>query len=74
MINYPPSLFFDLETLLNVAQPSSILLLGDAHAAFLSPYLEQKSALQKNCSLTTITTADIDKLELLTNRFDVVSR
>jgi hypothetical protein len=71
MINYPDNLFFDLETLLNVAQPSSILLLGDADPVFLNPYLEQKSALQKNCSLTTLASTEIDDLDLLTNRFDV---
>jgi len=71
MINYPTSLLFDIETLLNVAQPSSILLLGDADPQFLKNYLEQKTALHKNCSLTTLQSSEIDQLESLTTRFDV---
>jgi len=71
MINYPANLFFDLETLLNVAQPSSILLLGDTDPQFLQPYLEQKAALQQNCSITSIVTAEIDKFDALDTQFDV---
>lgn len=70
MINYPQELFFDIETLINVAQPTRILIVGDCDSTFLSPYLEQKALIQQQCELTTITTADIDRLWELDNAFD----
>lgn len=70
-MNYPPDLFFDIETLINVAQPTSIVLLGDCDPAFLNNYQEQKQLLNQNCRIAHIDTANIDSLWELEERFDV---
>jgi len=48
-MNYPSDIFFDIETLVNVAQPERILLLGNCDADFLDNYLEQKRILKQSC-------------------------
>lgn len=70
MINYPQELFFDIETLINVAQPTRVLIVGDCDSTFLAPYLEQKALIQQPCELTTIACADIDQLWKLDHAFD----
>lgn len=44
---YPREIWFDIETLVAVAQPKSIALLGDFPASFLDTYLEQQSLLNQ---------------------------
>ena len=67
---YPNDVFFDIETLLNVAQPSSILLIGDQTSAFLDDYLMQKRLLNQNCEVTHIRVSQLSSLAD-TNRHDV---
>jgi len=69
--NYPRELFFDIETLLNVAQPNRILLLGDVSAEFLTDYIEQKKILNQSCAVTQLASAEFDELTKLEERFDV---
>lgn len=68
---YPTDVLFDIETLINVAQPSSILLLGDHSVDFLDTYLEQKALIKQPCEITHIASADIALLNKLQQRFDV---
>jgi len=70
-MNYPSDIFFDIETLVNVAQPERILLLGNCDAGFLDNYLEQKRILKQSCETQHITTQNIDHLWSLQERFDV---
>ena len=69
--NYPRELFFDIETLLNVAQPNRILLLGDTSAEFLDNYIEQKEILNQSCSVTQLPSSEFAELAALDERFDV---
>lgn len=70
-MNYPPDLFFDIETLINVAQPKSILLLGECDPAFLDNYKEQKELLNQDCNITHISLQQLDLFWQLNERFDV---
>ena len=70
-MTYPKDIFFDIETLLNLAQPASILLLGDIDARFLDAYIEQKSVLGQQCAVTHIHSSELATLEELDSRFDV---
>lgn len=70
-MNYPPDLFFDIETLINVAQPKRIILLGDCDSGFLDNYIEQKQLLNQACEVTHITMENIDSFWQLDERFDV---
>lgn len=70
-MDYPQDLFFDIETLINVAQPTRILLLGDCDSDFLSGYLEQKKLLRQDCLVNHINCSDIDQLWQLDTSFDV---
>lgn len=68
---YHPDTFFDIETLVNVAQAEQILLLGDCEPGFLDSYLEQKAVLNHDCKLVHISNVDIDLLWQQDQRFDV---
>lgn len=70
-MTYPSDAFFDIETLVNVAQADTILLLGNIEADFLNDYIEQKNILNQQVSVTHIRADDISKLWLLDQRFDV---
>ena len=70
-MDYPKELFFDIETLINVAQPSRILLIGDCDAEFLQNYQTQKSLIQQDCQVSNISCEDIDQLWQLQEAFDV---
>lgn len=70
-MTYPSNLFFDIETLVNVAQPRRILLLGDISADFLEDYVQQKSLLNQPCSLTHIQSTEINTLWSEKMAFDV---
>lgn len=71
LMSYPADVFFDIETLVNVAQADNILLLGDIEADFLNDYKQQKSVLNHDVSITHIRAKDIDQLWQLEQRFDV---
>ena len=70
-MDYPKELFFDIETLINVAQPSRILLIGDCDTEFLQNYQTQKSLIQQDCQVSNISCEDIDQLWQLQESFDV---
>ena len=70
-MTYPSDVFFDIETLVNVAQADNILLLGNLDGDFLSNYKAQKAVLSQAVSITHIKAADIDQLWQLEQRFDV---
>ena len=67
----PTELLFDIETLVNSAQPRRILLLGNVDPAFLDDYCQQKALLNQACEVTHISVADIDQIWQLQERFDV---
>lgn len=70
-MTYPSDAFFDIETLVNVAQANSILLLGDVDSDFLENYKNQKAIIQQDIKLTHIRTADVQSLWQLQERYDV---
>lgn len=70
-MTYPKDIFFDIETLVNVAQPASILLLGGIDAHFLDAYIEQKALLGQPCSVTHIDRSELATLQNFEQRFDV---
>ena len=59
---YPQDVYFDIETLINVAQPSSILLIGEQTSDFLDNYREQKQILNQSCTIDCIRNDEIDSL------------
>ena len=69
---YPNEVYFDIETLLNVAQAQSILLVGNVDESFALNYAQQKSVLQQHCEIDTITTTNIDDIFDLHKRYDIV--
>ncbi|RBP52733.1 DUF6231 family protein [Arenicella xantha] len=70
-MTYPNHALFDIETLINEAQPRSILLLGDVSSDLLNCYVEQKALLQQACTLTHFNSAQVDQVISLEERFDV---
>jgi len=70
-MSYPADVLFDIETLVYVAQPERILLLGDSDASFLDAYIEQKLLLRQVSSVRHISCADIHALADEEARFDV---
>jgi len=70
-MHYPSNIFFDIETLINVAQPQRILLLGDCEPGFLNDYLQQKRLLNQTCDISHIKIDEINSLWDLNERFDV---
>ncbi len=67
----PTELLFDIETLINSAQPRRILLLGNIDPAFLDNYCQQKALLNQACEITHIRAEDIQDIWALNQRFDV---
>ena len=70
-MEYPKDLFFDIETLINTAQPSRILLIGDCDAGFLTTYQQQKKLIQQDCEINSISSTDIDQLWQINDAYDV---
>ena len=70
-MEYPKDLFFDIETLINTAQPSRILLIGDCDASFLTTYQQQKKLIQQDCEINSISSTDIDQLWQINDAYDV---
>lgn len=58
-INYPKEIWFDVETLLSVAQPSSVTLVGRFPTQFLQDYLAQRSLLGSPCTIQQLSTQDV---------------
>ncbi|MBT8113909.1 MAG: class I SAM-dependent methyltransferase [Arenicella sp.] len=69
-MDYPKNVLFDITTLINVAQPESVLLLGDAPFNFLDDYLEQKSLLNQACVVRHIAANEAASTLKLEQRFD----
>ena len=69
-MDYPDDIFFDIETLINVAQPQRILLLGDCDDAFLQNYIKQRAVLKQPCSITLLTPEQLDDFNALQQTFD----
>ncbi|MEM7360545.1 MAG: DUF6231 family protein [Pseudomonadota bacterium] len=70
-MSYPADIYFDIETLVNVAQPTSILVLGDIGVEFLEEYQQQRSVISQECTVTHLPSAEISQIEGLLQRFDV---
>ena len=70
-MSYPADVFFDIETLVNVSQAESILLIGDVSAEFLNDYRSQKMLIKQDCQITHIKSKDIEQLWQISSRFDV---
>ena len=70
MMAYPNDIFFDIETLINVAQPRRILLLGDCDEAFLQNYIQQRAVLKQNCSITHLRPNQLNDFNALEQAFD----
>jgi len=67
----PTELLFDIETLINSAQPQRILLLGNVDPAFLDDYCAQKALLNQTCTVTHISAEQLEQIWQLDERFDV---
>lgn len=67
----PTELLFDIETLINSAQPRRILVLGNIDPAFLNEYTAQKKILNQECEITHIKTNSVEEIWQLEQRFDV---
>jgi len=67
----PNELLFDLETLINSAQPSRILLLGNVDPAFLDEYVSQKQLISQSCEVIHYGVDELDQIWDLNERFDV---
>ncbi len=61
-MTYPADAFFDIETLVNVAQAEKILVLGDCDPSFLDSYREQKAILNHECNIVHLPSSDIQQL------------
>ena len=70
-MNYPTDVFFDIETLLNIAQPRSILVLSDSDCGFLEQFIEQKALINQQCQVTQVSSKEAASLDKLEQRFDV---
>lgn len=57
-IIYPKEIWFDVETLLSVAQPASVTLIGHFPTQFLQDYLAQRSLLGNPCAIQELPTQD----------------
>jgi len=73
-MSYPSDVYFDIETLVNAAQPTSILLLGDETEKtqpLLKNYIAQKHLLKQDCKISHIRTHQIGLLDKNQTRFDL---
>ena len=70
-MNYPADVLFDIETLVNIAQPQNILLLGDTDSTFLDQYLAQKTLINQNCQITQLKNNQLDEINNLSQTFEV---
>ncbi len=68
---YPPDIWFDIDTLIAVAQPQSMLVLGDADISFLDDYKEQQLVLGKQLNIVSIGAEQIDDIDQIDQQFDV---
>ena len=56
MNNYAPAgqIGFDIETLINECQPSSILVIGEKGQEYIGDYVTQKKVINQECSVTSL--------------------
>ena len=62
---------FDIETLINECQPSSILTIGEQTQSFVTDYVAQKQSLNRKCTVTSISFQDALANLQETMRYDV---
>lgn len=67
----PAELLFDIETLVNSAQPRRILLLGDVEPVFLHDYCAQKALLNQHCEVKHLYVEQLEDIWQLKGRYDV---
>jgi len=70
-MSFTLDLQFDVLTLVNEAQPSSILVISEQAPAFLDEYREQRQLINQNCNIKYISTADIDSVKEESSRYDL---
>ena len=70
-MTYPRDVHFDIETLINDAQPQTILALGDFDAALFDEYCAQKNLLQQDCEVLYLPVSECMQVMQMTQRFDV---
>jgi len=70
-MTYPADVFFDIETLVNVAQARKILILGDCQSSFLDDYAAQKALLNQESKITHLANANLDQFWRQQHRYDV---
>lgn len=62
---------FDIETLINECQPSSILVIGANEKTYIANYIAQKKALHQQCTVTSISIKDALPYRQKPLRYDV---
>lgn len=70
-MSFSPDLQFDILTLVNEAQPSSILLISEHPPSFLNEYHEQRHLINMGCEIKHLTPADINTLFKDPQRYDL---
>lgn len=70
-MSHSPEILFDLEALINEAQPTSILWLGEAQPKLLENYLAQCDLLGIDVAITFVAQDEIDSLYEMQQRFDL---
>jgi hypothetical protein len=66
-----PDLQFDVLTLVNEAQPSTILCVSDLQADYLEEYRVQRQLINQTCEITHCTSAELDALYQEEQRYDL---
>jgi hypothetical protein len=69
--HYPRDLLFDIETLVSVAQPKSILILGPRPTGFLADYQQQCGLLNHPISIETVDKPDVKMQIKSTLQYDL---
>ena len=70
-MTYPRDVQFDIDTLINDAQPQRILALGDIDPSLFDEYRAQKSLLQQPCIVQHLPVAECMQVMSMTTRCDV---
>ena len=68
---YPADAFFDIETLVNVAQAERIFVVGDCPSSFLDNYVEQKAVISQPSQVVHLAGSDLDQFWIEQQRYDV---
>lgn len=68
---YPQEVFYDIETLISVAQPDSILVLGHHDTSYLTDYQQQAKTLGREIQITCVAASEATKLLPTMAQYDV---